>query len=148
MASKGQDQVPVDSDQDEEVQENQSSQSQQPKTVQKKEVVLSDREARERERDLDDALKVYSSALEKVRSASSILKESVALYQDFLNKCNRSASNKFGMVAQRFRAKATLALVNGISNRLTGLVRDSSRVQTLVAGDVRRAVMDPELLKE
>jgi hypothetical protein len=149
MAPKVKDQVPVDPDQDEEVQDGQSGkpQSEKSKPVEKKEPVLSDREIREREKDLGDALATYSAARDKVRAATSMLKESAALYQDFLNKCNRSASNKYGMVSQRLRALATLTLVAGICNRLTGVVRDTSRIQTLVAGDVRRAVMDPELLK-
>jgi hypothetical protein len=109
---------------------------------------LTDREIRERERDLNDAIILYEAARKKIHAASSILREALSLYKNFLDICNRSPYTKYGMVAQKLHIRSVLTVVTGINNRLSSLVRDTTRTQTLTMGDIRQAVMDPNLTRE
>lgn len=112
-----------------------------------KEKELSESEIQDRLQDLDDVLVIFNDAKKKLSDAVSLLRESINLYQDFSKKCNRSDSNRQVMVSKRLRIKFILDTLIVASGKLLSVMNSSSKIQAVVINDLKRDVVDPELLR-
>lgn len=108
---------------------------------------LSESEIQDRLQDLDDVLVIFNNAKEKLSNSVLLLRESINLYQEFVRRCNRSDSNKYASVAKRLKAKFILDTLVSASGKLLSVISSTSRTQALVINDLKRDVVDPELLR-
>lgn len=108
---------------------------------------ISDREASERQRDLNEVLSNCASAHDKLAVAHAHMMDALKLYEKALHASIKSHTNRYAYVSTKLRLKARLSTIDALRGRLFLIMREEANLRTRISPELQQLVADPELFK-
>jgi hypothetical protein len=108
---------------------------------------LSEAELRDRQDDLEKALKLYKSVSSRLAEASPILELALADADRLRQMCEKNPVLRAAMVSRRLSVQTVIQDVRSVNFKATTVTKSVGKTLQAKRSELEEAVKDPELLR-
>lgn len=108
---------------------------------------LSDVELRDRQDDLEKALKLFGSVSNRLSEATPILEAALVDADHFRRMCEKNPALRAAMVSRRLAIKAIIQDIRNVSSKTSSVTKSVGKSLQTKRNELEEAIRDPELLR-